>query len=513
MKQLQTEQFNIPLHVSRVAQILASAGYDVYLVGGCVRDVIMGREPHDWDLTTNASPEEIVRIYTEVGKRVVYENSFGTVAIVDEELPLDSTLRTIEITPYRTESGYSDHRHPDEVRFTPSLTEDLLRRDFTMNAIALSFATGEIIDPYNGVDDIQKKIIRAVGNVEEGFTEDALRVFRAIRFSAQLEFILDKETESAIIVCAHLLDHVSRERVRDEFIKLMMTRNPFIGLELLRTTGLLQYVSPELLECVGIDQSRNHIYDVWEHCIRAGDNAAKENWSLHVRIAAVFHDVGKPRTRRWEDAQKIFTFYGHEVVGARMVEKFLSRLKFPKDMSETIVKLVRYHMFFSDTEKISLSAVRRMIRNVGTEHIWDLMQVRRSDRIGMGRAKADPYRLRMYESMIEEALRDPIDVSMLAVDGTVLMTELGVKPGREIGWILHILLEEVLEDPLRNTKEILLERSRELLALDRETLAQLGQQGKETQKEADANAVKHLRHKHGVRIKEWGRLQLLSVSS
>jgi len=239
---------------------------------------------------------------------------------------------------------------------------------------------------------------------------------------------------------------------------------------------------------------------VWEHNIRAGQTAAEQGWPLHIRLAGLFHDCGKPATKRYDKQQQQTTFYGHEVVGARMVKGFLKRLKYPKDLSELVVKLVRYHMFFSDPEKITLSAVRRMIRNVGKDHIWDLMNVRRCDRIGMGRQKAAPYRLRMYESMIDEALRDPVDVKMLKLNGDIMIKEMDMKPGREMGWILHALLEEVLDDPTRNTREYLESRARELESLDRETLQEMGEKGKETQQEADQEAVKHLRNKHKVKF-------------
>ncbi len=493
---------SLPEKVSRVTELLHSAGYEAYIVGGCVRDLILGRTPKDWDITTNAVPETIVKLFESAEYKVVYENSFGTVALVFEEEPFDSTVRTIEVTPYRTESHYSDKRHPDVVSFSKTLTEDLERRDFTMNALALNSETGEIIDAHGGRSDLEKKIIRAVGNPLKRFDEDALRIMRCVRFAAQLGFTIDTATGEALTQYGTALDFISRERIRDEFIKILLSDNPMIGLELLRTHNLIQYVSPELAEGIGVDQSRSHIYDVWEHCVRACDNAAKQQWPLHVRIAALFHDVGKPRTRRRDEQKNIFTFYGHEVVGARMVEKFLKRLHFPRELSETVVKLVRYHMFFSDTEQISLSAVRRMITNVGKDHIWDLMNVRRSDRIGMGRPNAAPYRLRMYESMIEEALRDPIDVKMLKINGDVLLQDMGVKPGREVGWVLHALLEEVIESPEKNVLEYLKTRTQELLALDTDTLRKLGEAGKETQEKADEDLVKQLRTKHGVKFEE-----------
>jgi len=493
---------HIPKNVSRVTLLLSDAGFEAYLVGGCVRDMIMNKEPNDWDITTNAVPEKIVKLFEEAGERVVYENNFGTVAIVFEDEEPDSTTRVIEITPYRTEGTYTDNRRPDTVAFAQTLAEDLSRRDFTCNALAYDSISQTLIDNYDGISDITSGTLRAVGEAKERFTEDALRIMRAVRFSAQLEFQLSDDMMGALRETSHLLKNISWERIRDEFTKLIMSKNIYNGLNLMKDIGIAEYVVPELAEGIEVEQNRSHVFTVWEHNIRAGQTAAEQDWPLHIRLAGLFHDCGKPATKRFDKAQQQTTFYGHEVVGARMVKAFLNRLKYPKDLSELVVKLVRYHMFFSDPEKITLSAVRRMIRNVGPEYIWDLMNVRRCDRIGMGRPQAAPYRLRMYESMIDEALRDPIDVKMLKLNGDIMINEMGMKPGREMGWILHALLEEVLDDPTRNTREYLEGRARELEKLDRETLKELGEKGKESQHEADQEAVKHLRNKHKVKFEE-----------
>lgn len=493
---------HIPKNVTRVTSLLADAGFEAYLVGGCVRDMIMNREPSDWDITTNAVPEKIVKLFEEAGERVVYENNFGTVAIVFEDEEPDSPTRVIEVTPYRTEGEYSDNRRPDSVAFADTLGEDLSRRDFTCNALAYNSVSQTLIDHYNGITDITSATLRAVGNPQERLREDALRIMRAVRFSAQLEFALADDLRDALRETSALLENISWERIRDEFTKLIMSKNIYAGLNLMKDIGIAEYVVPELAEGIGVEQNRSHVFTVWEHNIRAGQTAAEQGWPLYIRLAGLFHDCGKPATKRFDKKQNVTTFYGHEVVGARMVKNFMQRLKYPKDLSELVVKLVRYHMFFSDPEKITLSAVRRMIRNVGKEHIWDLMNVRRCDRIGMGRPQAAPYRLRMYESMIDEALRDPIDVKMLKLNGDIMIHEMGMKPGREMGWILHALLEEVLDDPKRNTREYLENRARELEQLDRETLQELGEKGKETQQEADQEAVKHLRNKHKVKFEE-----------
>ena len=495
-------KFQIPEKVSRVTNILKNANYDVYLVGGCVRDLVMGKSPKDFDVTTNAKPEEIVKLFTDAEMKVVYENIFGTVMIVYEDESLDSNLRQIEITPYRRETTYSDHRHPDTVTFAEKLSDDLMRRDFTMNALALSTPfevdneMDSVVDLYNGLGDIASKVIRTVGDANERFTEDALRMVRAIRFAAQLGFAVSHEVLQAIVKNKELLKKVSQERIRDEFVKMINSPSPAIAIGLMKQLGILEIVIPELLEGVGCVQGGVHIYDVFEHLVHACQHAADKNYSETIRITALFHDIGKPRTKRIGKNKP--TFYGHEVVGARMTSAILTRLKFPRADTDLIVKFVRWHMFFSDTESITLSAVRRMIANVGHDHIWDLMKVRECDRVGMNKTEA-PYRLRKYFAMIEECLRDPISVSQLAIDGNYLMNTLAVKPGPRMGWMLHALLEEVLEDPTKNTIEKLSERVSEFEKRTDAELRELGEAGKQSKEQADEEQVKKLRVKHGVK--------------
>lgn len=487
--------FSIPSKVSHVTKTLEDAGFQAFLVGGCVRDLVMGKEPKDWDITTNATPEQVMPLF----EKAVHENDFGMVAVIDEEEPLDSPVRTIEVTTFRSETTYSNNRHPDSIEYSETLEEDLKRRDFTMNALAYDVSKGHITDIYDGLNDIKKKRIVTVGDPHCRFEEDALRILRAVRFAAQLEFHVEPETQKAITKYAKNLESISKERIRDEFQKIIMSDNPKHGIEMAHELGVLQYVSREIEEGIGVAQNRSHIYDVWEHNLRALQNAADQKWPFHVRLAAMYHDVGKPKTKRFDKAQNEHTFYGHEVVGARMVNKFMKRLKFPKKTTEIVTKLVRHHMFFSDPDQITLSAVRRMIKNVGREHIWDLMNVRRSDRIGMGRPKAAPYRLRKYESMIDEALRDPISVSQLKIDGDYMINTLHMKPGRRMGWILHALLEEVLDDPTKNTLEQLVERTKDLDELDDETLRKLGEKGKQKKAEEEEAELRELRKKRGVK--------------
>ncbi len=488
---------NIPEGVLNVVKTIQNGGFEAYLVGGCVRDLILDRTPKDWDITTNATPEEIQGLFI----KTVYENTFGTVAVIDETAT-DPNLKVIEVTPYRLESDYKDNRHPEKVLFSKDISDDLKRRDFTINAIAYDPYKGHLIDQFGGLEAIKDMVVRTVGVPAERFQEDGLRILRAIRFATELNFTIDYETILGITSHRKLLENISWERKRDEFTKIIMSPDPIVGIGLMQKLGVLEYVVPELLEGVGCEQKGEHIYDVFEHILHALGHAGEKKWPLVIRLSALFHDIGKPRTRRW-DATKAggkgkYTFYGHEVVGAKMTQKIMERLKYPKDLSNLVVKFVRYHMFFSDTETITLSAVRRTIANVGKENIWDLMEVRECDRVGMKKKEA-PYRLRKYHAMIEEALRDPISVSQLKVDGKILMEELNIKAGPRMGWMLHALLEEVLDDPNKNTREYLDKRVGELDKLDDTELKTLGEKAKQTKEELEESEISKLHEKHGVK--------------
>jgi len=490
----------IPKEIINVIKTLEKAGFEAYLVGGCVRDLIMGREPKDWDITTNASPEQIVKLFP----KTVYENKFGTVAVVNEETE-NEKLKTVEVTPYRLEAKYSDFRHPDEVKFSNKLEDDLKRRDFTVNAMAMDSA-GNIKDIYQGQKDIKDKTLRTVGDSNERFKEDALRMIRAIRFAVELNFTVSHETMEGIIKNAKLIKNISAERIHDEFEKIIMSPNPMMGIILLNKFGLLKHFIPELEEGINCDQKGEHIYDVWEHLLKSLQHATEKGYPLHVKLAALFHDIGKPRTRKLASltqdrtrTKKIYTFYGHEVVSAKITEKILERLKFPKKITDTIVKLVRYHMFFSDPDQITLSAVRRLVKNVGPDLVWDLMNIRICDRIGMGRPKEEPYRLRKYESMIEEAMRAPVSVGMLKINGNKIMKITKEKAGPRLGWILHALLEEALDNPDINTEEYLEKRVKELAKFSDKDLKKLGEAGKEAKEEKEQGELGIIRNKYGVK--------------
>ena len=493
----------IPENVTRVTNELSNANFEAYLVGGCVRDSIMKIIPNDWDVATNAKPEEVQTLFEQKGYKVVAENQFGTVKIVFENEELQSTVREIEVTTYRTDGIYTDNRHPESVSFVKDIQEDLARRDFTVNAIAYNPIKKELIDPFKGQQDIKDKLLCAVGDPLQRFSEDALRIMRLVRFASQLGFMCNAETLTAAESLAPTLAHVSRERIRDEFVKIINSNQPAMGMMLLVKLNLMEYVVPEFLEGDGCEQKGEHIYDVLNHLFYALQHAADKNFPFEIRLAALFHDIGKPRTRRWDETKAggagKYTFYGHEVVGAKMTKKILEGLKFSRETVERVSKFVRWHMFFSDTEQISLSAVRRMVANVGKEDIWDLMKVRECDRVGMKKKEA-PYRLRKYFAMIEEVLHDPIDVKMLKINGEILMNECHVKPGRRMGWILHTLLEEVIEDPTKNIKEFLVKRVTQLEKLSDKELQKLGEEGRRIKEEEENKLVEELHVKHGVKI-------------
>lgn len=524
---------NIPPFVSYVTEKIQERGFEAFLVGGCVRDMILGRTPGDWDITTSATPEDVQQIFSDL--KTVCENNFGTVTILN--MPANAEDRVtrlsdgalakadvtedemVQVTTYRSEGGYEDARHPGTVTYEKDILKDLERRDFTMNAIAwdpFDKAQGEslkghIIDPFSGLKDIKDKTIRCVLYPNVRYNEDALRMLRAVRFSTVLGFGIEKGSFDVILENSVLLQRISQERIRDEFIKIINSGAPAFGVELLRKTGLLTYIIPELLEGVGCEQKGAHIYDVYTHCLHALQHAADKNFSTTIRLSALFHDIGKPKTRRYDRSRDKYTFFGHEVVGAHMTKKILDRLQFSRETVTHVTKMVRNHMFFSDTEQISLSAVRRIVQKVSVEHIWQLMEVRECDRVGMKKAEA-PYRLRKYHAMIEEVLRDPISVGQLAIDGEFLMNmelhppapdqpggRAGMKPGPRMGWMLHALLEEVLENPALNTVEQLSERVKDLNELEDKDLKMLGEKGKEKKEELDEQEVERLHMKHGVK--------------
>lgn len=491
-REMEQVHLSVPPEIKVTCETLKSAGFEAYLVGGCVRDLLIERVPKDWDITTNATPEQIQSLFVET----FYENTYGTVGVVTNSS--DPKLKVVEVTPFRIESGYSNARHPDEIRFSQHIADDLKRRDFTVNAIAYDPITAELIDLHQGREDLARKVIITVGNAHERFSEDALRMLRALRIANDLEFVIDAGTIAGIVGNVTQLSKISKERIRDEFVRILMSPRPMQALYMAQKLGILKYIVPEIEEGIGCDQNQAHSFDVFEHLLRSLQCAADKEWSLEIRLAALLHDVGKPATRRWGEEKKDWTFHGHEVVGARMATKILQGLKFSNDTIENVTSLIRWHMFFSDPDAITLSAVRRIIANVGKDHIKELIDLRICDRIGTGRPKEQPFRLRKYISMIDEAMRDPISVGMLKIDGKKVTEISQERPGPRVGWVLHALLEEVLDDPARNTAEYLENRTLELLKLSETELKKLGLAGKNRKDEEDTAEVQKLREKHHV---------------
>ena len=483
----------IPEEVKKIAEKLIGESHQAYLVGGCVRDLLLKREPKDWDVATDAPPVEIQRIFPES----VYENEFGTVGVkTDSE---DEKLKVIEITTFRLEGRYSDKRHPDEVKFAKTIEDDLGRRDFTINAIAFNLRKSDFLrtDSYGGQEDLKNRIIRSVGDPNKRFEEDALRLMRAVRFAVEMGFSIDRATLAAIKNQAGLLEMIAKERIRDELMKIIMTLRAAEGIILLEDTGLLKYIIPELREGIGCGQNKHHIYTVFDHNVRALNYAAEKNYSLEVRFASLLHDVGKPRTKRGDGPDS--TFYNHETVGARLAVKILDRLRFPKEILDKVVHLVRCHLFYYNVGEVTEAGVRRFLSRVGPENVDDLLKVREADRIGSGVPKAFPYKLRHLLFMIEKVKHDPIHPKMLKVRGDDVMKILKIEAGPKIGKILAILLEEVLDDPKKNGKDYLEKRVKNLGGLADKVLGELAEKARETKEEFEGGVEEEMKRKYYVK--------------
>jgi len=498
-------KFNIPEEIINIIKKLQSANFEAYLVGGCVRDLLMNpphkfmwgmnREPKDWDITTNAKPEEIQKLFPNN----IYENKFGTVAVKTDSD--DEQLKIIEITTFRLEGKYTDKRHPDEVKFAKTIEEDLSRRDFTINAIALKPNTQnlkpELVDPYNGQEDIKNKLIRSVGEPEKRFNEDALRLMRAIRFSVQLGWEVEKKTFAALKKEAGFIEMIAKERIRDEFIKIIMSSLAKKGIELLEEVDLLKFIVPELRQGINNGQNKHHIYTIWEHNLRALDYAVKKNYGLEIRLASLLHDIGKPNTKAGEGLD--CTFYNHEVVGAKITVKIMDDLRFPKDIAEKVIHLVRYHLFYYNVGEVTESGVRRFLSRVGAENVDDLIKVREADRIGSGVPKAVPYKLRHLLFMIEKVKRDPISPKMLKVNGEDVMKILKIQPGPKIGMILSILLDEVIDEPSKNRIKNLELRIKELGNLTDDELKKIAKVAREKKEEFESGIEEEIKRKYYVK--------------
>src|SRR5437667_5008413 len=441
-------QLRVPPDVERVVAKLLASGYEAYVVGGSVRDAIRGVEPHDWDVTTSATPEEIQKVF----RRSLYLNHFGTVVVRSGD-------HEIEVTTYRIEAGYADHRHPSEVAFTDSLHEDLARRDFTMNAMAWRPGTqagpGELVDPFGGQRDLESRIVRAVGDPRERFQEDALRMLRAVRFATLLGFTIEPATAEAIRASAHLAAALSGERIQMELTKMLGAPKPSVALRMLSDLGLLEVICPELELCKTTPQDKAVAQDVFEQSLATVDATPADDPVL--RLAGLFHDIGKPAT--FADGH----FHQHEFVGEAKAREILRRWRFDKDTIAQVTHLIRHHMFWYQTEWTG-SAVRRFVRKVGLENIPALFRLRRADNIGSGARSPRMYALEALWERVQEEIAAAAAFSLrdLAVNGNDVMQELRIASGPEVGRILAELFERVLDDPALNTRERLLALAREI---------------------------------------------------
>jgi len=446
----------VPKDALGLCDKLRASGKRAWIVGGCVRDMLLGREVSDWDLCTDARPDELMRIFP---RAIPTGIEHGTVTVV-------VAGKHYEVTSLRGEGAYTDGRRPDSVHFVDDITADLARRDFTVNAIAIDPLTAAIIDPFDGQKDLEAKVLRAVGDPRERFSEDGLRVLRAARFVATLELSLDAATEQAIEPTLDTFRKVSAERVRDEWVKTMKARRPSRAFDVMRRTGILGVTCPELLEGWGMEQNKYHAYDVWRHgmeCMDACAGAGKSDPIL--RIAALLHDVGKPRSRAHSDKTNDWTFYDHERIGAEIAEPICTRLRFSNDERARIVDLVRHHLFHYSAEW-SDATVRRWIRRVGKDRVQDLYAINEADVRGKGKdCSLDLAALAGLKAHVEKVLLagDALSTRDLRVNGRDLMQELGVKPGRLVGELLEALLEAVVSDPAENDRELLLAKARGLL--------------------------------------------------
>jgi tRNA nucleotidyltransferase (CCA-adding enzyme) len=451
----------IPDGVLGLCNRLAGSGHRGWIVGGCVRDRLLGAlRPEravvpggDWDIATDALPEEVRGLFRRVIPTGIRH---GTVTVVFGG-------QGYEVTTLRAESTYTDGRHPDQVRFVRRIEDDLARRDFTMNALAYDPLADELIDPFRGLGDLLEGRLRAVGDARERFAEDGLRVLRAARFVATLEVTLDRATAEAIEPSLESYRRVSPERIRDEWLKALKARAPSRAFEIMRRHGLLAITAPELLELVGCEQNRHHAFDVWQHTLGCLDGCPPEPL---LRLGALLHDLGKPRSRAIHDDTGDYTFYEHERLGAEMADQLLVRLRFSRVERETVVGLVRHHLIAYDGDWTD-AAVRRWIRRVGPERVSSLIALGRADVGAKGRdVTQDLTNLDALERHVGRVLvaDAALSVNDLEVDGHDLMRELAIGPGPELGRLLRALLDLVTDDPSQNQRERLLARARVLYA-------------------------------------------------
>lgn len=444
----------LPQYVIEFMQLFWAEDAQIYLVGGGVRDLLMGKSTKNWDFTTNIPPEQIMELFEDA----FLNNAFGTVGIPIE---VDGEKLIFEVTPYRTEGTYQNKRHPDQISWAETLEEDLARRDLTINAIASDGSS--LVDPYHGQEDISQQIIRAVGDPDTRFQEDALRLIRSVRFTAQLGFTIEPATLDAIKRNAHLINHISGERIRDELLRLIVSDHPAEGILFLRQTHLLKEILPEVDICFSVPQKsphRHHKYDVGTHLVQSLKHCPSDD--PITRLATLLHDIGKADTYAKDPDSGIITFYNHEVVGAHKTRHIAKRLRLSKKQSEKLITLVAQHQF-TVSELQTDKALRRFIRKVGKDNLDDMLALRTGDRIGSG-AKPSSWRFELFKKRLDEVQQEPFTVKELAISGHDVMQESSMPPGPQIGDILEQIYTEVTEDGLTNDRQTLLNRLREIVS-------------------------------------------------
>ncbi|MDR2481201.1 MAG: HD domain-containing protein [Spirochaetaceae bacterium] len=440
------KKINIPAPLKEIAAVFQRHNKKAFLVGGAVRDIIRGKPASDWDIATDALASEVSVMFTHVIPTGI---KHGTVTVRFKGY-------SVEVTTFRTESNYTDGRRPDTIKFISSIEEDLSRRDFTMNAIGVELPSGRIFDLFKGITDIKKKIIRCVGLPLDRFAEDGLRPMRALRFASVLGFSLDKELLSAIPQRLDVTSKVSPERIRDEFEKIIMSKSPEIALHLMKETGLLSLILPELAACAGVEQKGYHHFDVFTHSLLACSYAAAHNSNKTVRLAALFHDIGKPQTAK-SGQNGIWTFYSHEQVSAKLTRTLMFRLRFPNSLIDNVVHLIEEHMFHYE-DIWSDAAVRRFLIRVGENSLDDLFELRAADTYGLTGVSPPPDFLTMFQERIEKVREKSSAFSLkdLAINGKDIIQQ-GIPSGKRLGVILKKLFEAVLEDPAMNNREKLMD--------------------------------------------------------
>ncbi len=448
-------QFNLPDEVKKILSDFRKNNHEIYIVGGAVRDLLMEKTVTDWDFTTNATPDEILKVIPDG----FYDNKFGTVGVKFENFS-----KPFEITTYRTEFGYSDNRRPDKIAWGKTLKEDLARRDFTVNALALRAVLSikykvlgtELVDLYNGLEDLKNKVLRAVGDPSERFNEDALRMLRAVRIAGELKFEIEQNTLSAIKNNATLINKIAKERIKDELFKILKGDNSYDGFIHLKETGLMDQILPELTKCFGVEQkspNRHHIYDVGTHLLMSLKHCQSSD--PITRFATLLHDVGKPQTYKKLDSE-VITFYNHEIVSTKIARNIADRLRLSNAEKDKLIKLIRYHQF-TVSEHQTDSAVRRFIRNVGLENVEDMLELRRADRLGSG-ARESSWRLDDFKKRLIEVQKQPFSIKDLKINGKDVMDTLNIPSGPKVGEVLEKLFKEVEEKTIENDRDILLSK-------------------------------------------------------